>query len=393
MSSLEILIIKRLRERFRGLRISKGKMLKNGRRIDLYVADDKNEYFVEIKETDCNRVVLGEIIDLYSALSKSYPKAILIVVCRRVNREVVDTLKKLGIKTMTFQELSIPVDMVRREKAGSSVIEMSPSEQTAYFAIRRKGLDVIQTRDLAQLLNKSLTHTKNLIARLSAKGALSRIGRGRYVVIPDDVLYQRRGYVGDPLILMDQIMRGERYYVGYQSAANFHGLTHQIPYDTSVAVQRQRKPLKLGSSTIRFIRINEKKFFGFREERYSNAVVNVSNLEKTVLDCLDRPDLCGGISETSRIIFAAIERINWDRLVEYLMMMDSKALAQRLGFILEKFSDRKMIGVPGSVLDRVSEFVGPYVYPLDIRSPKRGKVSEEWRILENKDIVNWYLHA
>ena len=119
----------------------------------------------------------------------------------------------------------------------------------------------------------------------SRKGALYRIGKGKYVVIPADVLYQRKRYAGNLVILIDRLIQG-RYYVGYQSAARFYGIAHQIPFDTSVVILKERRPIGLGSAKIRFIKISEK-FFGFGEVKYAEAFVKVSDVEKTVLNCLE----------------------------------------------------------------------------------------------------------
>jgi len=96
-------------------------------------------------------------------------------------------------------------------------------------------------------------------------------------------------------------------------------MAHQIPFDTMVAVLKQRRNIRLGSTRIRFIKVNEEKFFGFSEQRYSEAFVMVSDVEKTILDCFDRYDLCGGISETTRTISAAVKKTDWDKLVEDLI--------------------------------------------------------------------------
>jgi len=389
LNHLESLVVEKLEAVFPGLSVRGAGTLPSGAEIDLFGTVGEKEYFVEIKKSECNRVVLGEIIDHYAELSKVYPKADLIVLCTKVNDEVRDALRKLGVEILTFQDLGIAPSSAMKNRHESSVINLSPLEQTAYFSLLRKGTNVVRTRDFADLLGKSHAYARNMIAALSKKGVLHRIGRGKYVVIPAEVLYQRKGHIGDPLILMEQIMQDEKYYVGYQSAAHFHGIAHQIPFDTVVAVLKQRRTIRLGSTRIRFIKVNEKKFFGFSELRYSETFVQVSDVEKTILDCLDRYDICGGISETTRTISAAVEKTDWDKLVEDLIRMKNKALAQRLGVILEKLLKRKVSRVPENVLGRIERLVGPYTYLLDVRSPGKGKTSRRWRIVENTDYMSW----
>lgn len=396
MSQVEALVAEKLRTMLGVQEVLRDRKLPSGRRIDLYATNGKNEYFIEVKGTDCNRVVLGQIIDYYAELLKARPQAKLILVCRSVNRAVQEVLRKTGIEVLTFHDLDVPLDGLKKAKLPTSV-KLSPSEQTAYFSLLRKGLGIVRTKDLAEVLGKSPAYARNLLVSLSKKSVVYRIGRGKYVVIPADVLYLRKGYVGDPLLLIPQLMQRDQYYIGYRSAAYFHGIIQQIPFDTSVAVLRQRRPLRLGSTRISFVKVNKKKFFGFSEVKYSVAFVNVSDIEKTVLDCVDRYDLCGGISEATRIVSEAlkVEKINWDKLLNYLRKVNTKALAQRLGFILEKLSkkNKNEFKIPELVLDRIEKFVGPYTYLLDAGASGEGKLSKRWRIIENKDCMSWYRHA
>ncbi len=66
--------------------------------------------------------------------------------------------------------------------------------------------------------------------------------------------------------------------------------------------------------------------------------VRHTTLERTVVDCLDRADLCGGISE----VWRSIELIDWidvRRAVTYALRLRSGATCARLGLILETYRD------------------------------------------------------
>ena len=65
------------------------------------------------------------------------------------------------------------------------------------------------------------------------------------------------------------------------------------------------------------------------------AVIRITNLEQTLLDTLHRPLACGG----PRVVFEAwdqgLKRMNEDRLADFLVRMDRRPIAQRLGYILD----------------------------------------------------------
>jgi len=88
-------------------------------------------------------------------------------------------------------------------------IQLSHLEQTAYFAALRQGIHVLDVESVGGLVTVSRAHAMKLLADMARKGALYRSGRGRYVVIPSDVLYGRQTFVADPFQIVDELLRRE----------------------------------------------------------------------------------------------------------------------------------------------------------------------------------------
>jgi predicted transcriptional regulator of viral defense system len=63
--------------------------------------------------------------------------------------------------------------------------------------------------------------------------------------------------------------------------------------------------------------------------------VAISTPAKTLIDCIDRPDLCGGPAELARIAHRALGEISPQDLLAAVTAMKSKAARQRLGFLSE----------------------------------------------------------
>jgi predicted transcriptional regulator of viral defense system len=155
-------------------------------------------------------------------------------------------------------------------------------------------------------------------------------------------------------------MKGTEYYVVYYSAAHVHGLVEQMPFKTTVAVLKQMRPIGIGNIFVSFVNLKKSRFFGYEEIKYSDAILNVSDLEKTVVDCVDRPELCGGIQEVVRTLANVLEtgRVNWQRLVSYVRKFQNHAVAQRLGFIIDFLEERRKIRVGRKILDDLQHFAG-----------------------------------
>jgi predicted transcriptional regulator of viral defense system len=270
----------------------------------------------------------------------------------------------------------------------SNRIQLSHLEQTVYFAALRQGIQVLDIDGVEKLVTISRGHAMKLLADMARKGALHRVGRGRYVVIPADVLYGRQTFVADPFQIVDQLLRGEgmtEYYVAYQSAALVYGAADQLPQTLLVALPRQRRPIALGWAEILFAQVQRAKFFGSQEIRYHDALLRVSDREKTLLDCLDRSDLSGGMDEVVHTISVLLPEVNPARLLAYTPAMHNQALVHRLGYILETLALERPVSA--TLLDGLAELVSPRVYPLDPHGPTGGPTHARWRVRANLELA------
>lgn len=370
--------------------VSRHERISGRREIDIYAKDaNGREYYIEVKATDCNRLNIGEAVEYKAALMKTNPGAKLVLVCRSADPSIKETLRKLGIDIRTFADLGIKEELAKEYRPSKpSSLRMSPTEQRAYFALIRKGLTVAKADDLASAISISKQWAKNILSSLAKQGAASRIGRGKYAIIPADVLYGRKSFVADPLIVVNELMKNKEYYVAYQSAAHIHGIAEQLPFTTTVAVLKQKRPVKLGNTKIEFVTLKKSRFFGVKEVNYSNTFLKVSDLEKTVIDCIDRQDLCGGIAGAAETVSNAIAtgKLDQAKLLAYAEKFRSHALAQRLGFLLEQLFETSKGQVEPKILRSLERLAGPFTYPLDTSATKKGKVSERWRIIENANL-------
>jgi predicted transcriptional regulator of viral defense system len=263
-------------------------------------------------------------------------------------------------------------------------IQLSHLEQTAYFAALRQGMQVLDVERIRDLVAVSPTHAAKLLSAMARKGALQRVGRGRYVVVSSDVLYGRQSFVADPFQVVDELLRRaglSEYYIAYQSAAFIYGAADQFPQALLVALPGQRRPINWGRAEILFVQVQRAKFFGIQEIRYHDAFFRISDREKTLLDCLERFDLCGGMDEVVHTISVLLPETDPERLLAYVPMMVNQALVHRLGYILEKLSTQ--LPVPETLLDSLATLIAPRVYPLDPHGPGAGPAHPRWRVREN----------
>jgi predicted transcriptional regulator of viral defense system len=354
--------------------------------FDIHAQDSKGiDYYIEVKASKCNRLSVGQIVEYKSNLSKVNPKAKVFLICEDINPELKNTLKKIDINILTFADLNLPQNLLNYQASRNNVMRLTAMEQTAYFALLKRGHIIARAEDLALALGVSNVWAKNILSKLANHGAAQRVGKGKYVIIPADVLYGRKSYVADPLVLVSELMKPSDYYIAYYSAAHIHGIAEQMPFKTTVAVLKQLRPIKIGNININFVNLKESRFFGYEEIKYMGINLKVSDIEKTIVDCFDRQDLSSGIAEVVRVLSNAVssEKLDWQKLVLYVTRFKNHALAQRMGFIIELLMERKKIQVQQEILNELLSLSSSKVYSLDVKSPIQGEISRKWRIINN----------
>jgi len=208
---------------------------------------------------------------------------------------------------------------------------LGPKEATVVLSLREQERDVVSASDIITFLGSESTARK-VIHNLLRKGWLSRLVGGRYMVLPPEYGPENLGE-NNVLALASAIV--DPAYIGWWAAASFHGFTTQKPMAISVATQRAMLQRTVEGAEIRFIKVAPRKFFGFQRYEVYGRTASISSPAKTVVDCIDRPDLAGGPAELTRIVFGAADEVDAAELLETARRMKSTALLQRLGFLAD----------------------------------------------------------
>lgn len=234
-----------------------------------------------------------------------------------------------------------------------------------------------------ELAKKALPDSKDsalreLLTDMTRRGLLMRVKRGLYHVIP----YEKdpHSFMPDWHLLPEYLVEDGEHYIGYYSALQIHNLITQPSLQEQIVVSKQQRPsvLKIKNIPFQFIFHNEKHFFGKKKmwiDDYNK--VYCSDLEKTIVDCLFKPDYAGGIVEVARAIYISREKIRFDLLLEYIIKFNSQAVIKRLGFLLE------LLEIKTVITEELERLKTSSVVLLDTELPKDGKIKTKWSIMQN----------
>jgi predicted transcriptional regulator of viral defense system len=184
-------------------------------------------------------------------------------------------------------------------------------------------------------------------------------------------------------VIAKELMGRERYFISHYSAMRIHGMSSHPLFDVYITMLKRKKDRKVSDITYRFIYSKKEYFWGAAAHWVTKQdQIQVSDLERTALDGLDRPDLCGGLTETVRGIWAKQKEMDLKKLIHYAQKFRTKAAVKRLGYILETFAMASdwMPALSASIAGAKD-----YVL-LDPQGPKDGKHISRWRLRLNTNM-------
>ena len=227
---------------------------------------------------------------------------------------------------------------------------------------------------IEEMLRNHKSERKSLyvaLSRLQKKGRIERIEKGKYMIIP---LGAEKGkYTLNEFVIGSLLVKP--YTIAYWSALHYYGLTEQIPNTVFIQTTTRKKNQIIEIFGVRYkiVKIKETKFFGIKKTWIEETQINITDKEKTIVDCLDKPQYCGGIVEVAK----ALKNGNFDKnkLITYVKEFGNSGVIRRLGYLC----DLLQIDISLPRIDTRS-----YLF-LDPTMPHKGSKSAKWRLIVNLD--------
>jgi len=221
---------------------------------------------------------------------------------------------------------------------------------------------------------------RDLAHKLVKREVFTRIKPGKFIIIPQE-LGRSRNYIGNWYVAAREIVKSPDYYISHRSAMDIHNMsTHPLTkvYITT-PTQEYKKVRTVGNVTIEFI-YTEKKFIWGIENNWvtKSEKVRVSNMEKTVIDCLYHPGYSGGVLEIAKGLWMRQKKIDFNKLIKYALKLDKTVVIKRLGYLLETMSL-----VEDDLLSELKDKINEKYYILDPLLETDSTYKNSWKIIAN----------
>ncbi len=230
---------------------------------------------------------------------------------------------------------------------------------------------IFSFKEAKEILEFDYLTTKVVLSRLEKKGWIERIEKGKYMIIP---LGAEKGkYTLNEFVIGSMLVKP--YAIAYWSALNHYGLTEQIPSTVFVQTLARKKKQKMEIFGVEYqiVRIKEEKFWGIHKEWIEEMQINITDKEKTIVDCIDKPQYCGGIIEVAK----ALKNASFDmkKLSKYARKMGNSGVVRRLGYLCNYLSIN---------IDIFPVETRNYLL-LDPTMSQKGFKNAKWRLIINLD--------
>jgi predicted transcriptional regulator of viral defense system len=244
-------------------------------------------------------------------------------------------------------------------------VNISKDQQAFQKLLSDYEIDIFSISDIEDMLNHKFNNLNAILENLESKGFLSRIEKGKYC----------RANFHDEKVIGSFISGNGA--VAYWSALNYHGLTEQFPKLVFIQTSRAKKDKTISGTAYKFVKVKPEKLVGINQEGYGTRKYSITDIEKTLVDCFDRPEYSGGYAELLRAFNEG--RLESDKLISYCKSVNNIAATKRMGFLAELLEKQDL----ESFISSARQVVNTRYNTFDPSGSDKGEFVREWRLRLN----------
>jgi predicted transcriptional regulator of viral defense system len=221
------------------------------------------------------------------------------------------------------------------------------------------------------------------LGALARRGWLLRARRGLYYVLPLEAQPGRPTISEDPWVLAREAF--SPCYIGGWSAAEHWGLTEQLFRSTLVVTAKNFRTTKINvlGNEFRLFRVPHSRIAGTINVWRGRERVPISDRERTIIDALRRPELCGGVRHLADIMreYGRSAERDFRKLSNVAREFANGATWKRLGYLAEVLWPEEK-----ALAGEARNHLTAGIVKLDPRVSRRGTLLRRWGLWINAAI-------
>lgn len=247
--------------------------------------------------------------------------------------------------------------------------------------LNKENLEVFSPEQLHDHYGVIETKVYVQLESMVKQGWLTKLKKGLYARNP--MSHRGKIYMPNWHKVADGLMQARPYYIGFYSALQIHDLITQPALKEYIISPVRIQPKKQDIQGVPFeiIYFKDDRFFGHKKTWINDYdKVYCSDIEKTIIDCIAKPQYGGGLEGIVKAIDKARDQIKPNVLVEYTIQFKAQVIMKRLGYILDKM---KLYPTEQNILQHL---ITDAYTKLDPSLKTNGRFHRKWRIEDNVGI-------
>jgi predicted transcriptional regulator of viral defense system len=221
-----------------------------------------------------------------------------------------------------------------------------------------------------------------IITELQKKGFIKKLfgerTRGKYYVIRNN---EDELFITNPIREIVGLFGNDLTFC-YHTALQIHGLSrYAMSFEIFIETRVPAKLSELSQYKIKSV-IHKANDAGKTKQAYGKDIIHVTDLERTLIDCIHKPRYAVGWENVAHAI-TSCDKVDPEKVLNYLMKIKIPSLYAKVGYVLELNKERWAI--PSN-----------YLYNLQLFKPRNpigffrdhpGKYNERWNMFIPENIM------
>lgn len=228
----------------------------------------------------------------------------------------------------------------------------------------------------------------NLLTYHQKQGHILRIRRGIYYSVPKGT--DPAQCPVDPFLVASKM--AEDAVVAYNSALDLHGKLHSTQ-SRLIYLTKKRVMASFDFRDIKYqavaipsaLKTANQETFGTQSMDRLGQQVLVTSLERTLVDVLDRPYLCGSWEEIW-LTLEGIEYLDLDQTLKYALLLANSTTIAKLGFFLE--THREALMIPEHYLEELRKHCPIKPHYMDRIQNQPQKMIVKWNLVVPLSLIH-----
>lgn len=251
-------------------------------------------------------------------------------------------------------------------------MELTPTEQKIYRHFYSQKIFSIEDtiKFLKNNYRAALVSTKNLVSKKYVK----KVRRGLYFIIPfEESGSWYKDFKPNKYLIANSLVEG---FLSHCTALELHGVSTKILEKAYVCSSSKIPDVTI--SPFKFYVIKTKHYFGATEIIHKGVKLNISDKERTIIDCLRNVNYAYSLDDMI-ISLSKFENIDFEKLFDYLKKINEVSLYSRVGYVMDLLKFKLL--TPDWFRSKVTKKLTERTYYLDVTKKGSSRHVKEWKLM------------